>query len=149
MSFPCIVWTTQSSSFSHLRMMVDIRGSQCSSVGLNTTQIPVNFSTFFPPYLKNRFAVMSALLYRTFALSEPCKTTLPVMPQQASLTPGQRSGWSNWFHVAPDLCALVPGQHMERRMHGKEKLKMALTFSLSEADRILHLFRFLSLDIYQ
>lgn len=76
----------------------------------------------------------SPLLYRTFALSKPCETNLPVKPQQASFMNTQAVERAfKLLSYAPDLCALTPGQYMERRLCGKEQLKMALTLSLAEA----------------
>jgi len=53
---------------------------------------PGTFLIFYPsppPSLKDGVAVKRVLLFRTFTLSEPCDTNLPLMPQQGSLTPGQ------------------------------------------------------------
>lgn len=137
--------------FSPLWLMVDIRGRECSSVSLSMTQIPANFlySSSFSSCLKNGFAMKSALLYRTFVLSAPSKNQPASNVEQVSSTPGLGRGCSDCF------CVLLTSVHwcqdstwkggcMDRR-----SLKWLWPFPWQKFDPILHLFRFLSLDIYQ
>lgn len=56
----------------------------------------------------------SVLLYRVFALSEPCETNLPVTPQQASLTPGSGKSVQFAFLCSRPLCTDA------RTLYGKE-----------------------------
>lgn len=124
-----LLW--QPSSFPCVRLLVDIRGSQCSSGRFKHNLNPCKFLAVSSP-------PATALLWRLFHFTghfpclSPARPTCRSPPSSFADTQAVERVFSLLL-CAPDLCALTPGQPMEMGLYGKKKLKMSLTLSLAEA----------------
>lgn len=126
-----LLW--QPSSFPCVRLMVDIRGSQCSSCrfkrNLNHCKfLAVSSSAPSPP----------SLLWRLFHFTGHfrclCTARATCLSHPSSFADTQAVERAfDLLSCAPDLYVLTPGQPMEMGLYGKKQLKMFLTLSLAEA----------------